>query len=36
MLIVLAPAAVLLVADEVVHRIKHGPQPPGRHSRDDS
>src|SRR5262245_4120878 len=31
--IFLAPFAVLVVAEELVHRIKHGPQAPGRHTR---
>lgn len=33
MLIFLAPAAVLVVIQEVVHRIRFGPTKPGRHSR---
>ena len=35
-LVFLAPVAVLFIAEEVWHWIKHGSQAPGRHSRDDS
>ncbi len=34
-LILLAPFAVMITVEELVHRIKNGPQAPGRHSRDD-
>lgn len=33
MLIFLAPAAVIVVVQELVHRIRFGPTKPGRHSR---
>lgn len=32
MLIFLAPAGVVVVAQELVHRIRYGPTKPGRHS----
>ena len=31
-LIFLSPAAVVLLGGELVHRLRNGPQPPGRHS----
>lgn len=34
-LIFLAPVAVTIIAEELVHRIRHGPQAPGRHLRGD-
>jgi hypothetical protein len=33
MLIFIAPAAVVVVIQELVHRIKFGPTKPGRHAR---
>jgi len=34
MLIFLAPVPVMILVEELVHRIKNGPQAPGRHSHD--
>ncbi len=34
MLIFLAPVVVMTAVEELVHRIRNGPQAPGRHSRD--
>jgi len=36
MLIFLAPVFVMIAIDELVHRIRNGPQAPGRHSRDSA
>ena len=33
-LIFLFPSAVMVVVQELVHRIRNGPQSPGRHSRE--
>ncbi len=35
MIIFLAPLPMLLVAEELVHRIKNGPPKPGRHSKGE-
>ena len=35
-LIYLAPFAVIVIAEEVAHRLRSGPQAPGRHSRDQA
>jgi hypothetical protein len=36
MLIFLAPVGVMIAVEELVHRIRNGPQAPGRHSRGSS
>lgn len=36
MLIFLAPVFVMIAVEELVHRIRNGPQAPGRHSRDSA